>query len=338
MHNQGCLMGGKIESAPILEVAASGVVTEADVRRLRREIFSDHIVAAAEADALFFINNRCEQAGPSWGEFFVEALTDYLVHQAHPQGYVSEENADWLIAKIDHDGHVHAESELELLIKVLEAAQSSPPRLVAYALNQVKHAVITGEGAVRSGKALTPGIVGEAEVETLRRILYAFGGDGSVAITREEAEILFDINDATMESRNDPSWSDLFVKAIANFMMASSGYEVPCREVALRREEWLDARPGVSGFMSQMLAGGLRGIWNAYHAGNGEEMLQERLAHKQAAIAEAETVTSEEAHWLAARIGRDGVVHENEKALLAFIREESPRIHPALKPLIDSAA
>ena len=31
----------------------------------------------------------------------------------------------------------------------------------------------------------------------MRRMLYAFGGDGNIAITRQEAEVLFDINDAT---------------------------------------------------------------------------------------------------------------------------------------------
>ena len=31
-----------------------------------------------------------------------------------------------------------------------------------------------------------------------------------------------------------------------------------------------------------------------------------------------------EAEWLVARIGRDGRLHENEKALLAFLRERGP--------------
>jgi hypothetical protein len=57
-----------------------------------------------------------------------------------------------------------------------------------------------------------------------------------------------------------------------------------------------------------------------------------------AAISVAETVNEDEAGWLAHRIGRDGTLHENEKALLRFIRAESPEIHPALQPLIEKAA
>jgi len=49
-------------------------------------------------------------------------------------------------------------------------------------------------------------------------------------------------------------------------------------------------------------------------------------------------VTAEEAEWLARRMGRDGALHQNEKALLRFIRDESPAVHPSLQTLIASAA
>ena len=63
----------------------------------------------------------------------------------------------------------------------------------------------------------------------------------NVAITRSEAELLFDIADATNEAENDPAWTDLFAKAIANAIMAASGYSAPNREEALRREAWLES-------------------------------------------------------------------------------------------------
>ena len=87
--------------------------------------------------------------------------------------------------------------ELELLVKVLETAKFSTEGLVSFALDQVSHAVIEGEGPLVRGGDLVPGVIGEAEVDLLRRILYAFGGDGNVGITRSEAEVLFTLNDAT---------------------------------------------------------------------------------------------------------------------------------------------
>jgi uncharacterized membrane protein len=256
-----------------------------------------------------------------------------------PQGHINEENADWLIEQISRDGTVKTKTELEILVKVLEKAQSSPQRLVAFALGQVKKAVVEGEGPLARGGALTPGKVGRDEAELIRRILYAFGGDENIAVTRAEAEVLFDINDATADAENDPAWNELFVKAIANFMMAASGYDVPSRQEALKREEWLDTPAGgVGNFFGRMAAGGLRGALNAYRQPSMEEAWAARNARKDAAIASAETVTAEEAEWLARRMGRDGMLHQNEKALLRFIRDEAPSIHPSLQSLISKAA
>lgn len=322
--------------AAVASVSDKASVTPDDVLVLRREVFGDGVVSDAEAEMVFRLNEQWTETCTEWSDFFVEVMTDYIVEQAVPCGYISPSNARWLIANISRDGRVETRSELELLIKALERAKSSPERLVEFALEQVKIGVLHGEGPVGRSAALEPGRIGEPEVALLRRILYAFAGDGNIAITRAEAEILFDLNDATREADNHPAWSDLFVKAVANFLMAASGYVVPCRQEALRREAWLDDRSGVSGFMSQMLAGGLRGIWDAYRRDEDEERYA-RLFGRETMIREAEAVTAPEADWLAKRIGRDGVVHENEKALLTFIREESPQIHPALRPLIDAA-
>src|SRR6185369_9505551 len=67
---------------------------------------------------------------------------------------------------------------------------------------------------------------------------------GNIAITRAEADALFRINDGTCEEMNHPSWNELFVKAIANFVLAASGYEVPARAQAVRGGEarWLTER------------------------------------------------------------------------------------------------
>jgi hypothetical protein len=321
------------------EVVASKRITAEDVQALRRSLYNDGVAEAGEVERLFAMDEAAEQHDPSWRELFVEAVTDYLVEQVAPQGYIDEANADWLIARIGRDGTVKTATELEILVKVIEKAKSSPERLSAFALAQVKKAVVDGEGPLARGGKLEAGRVGRDEVELMRRVLYAFGGDGNVAVTRAEAEILFDINDATAGADNDPSWPDLFVKAIANFLMAASGYAPPTRQEALRREAWLDTPAGgVTDFFSRMVAGGLRGALQAYRQPATEEAWAARNAQAATNVAVAEQVTGEEAEWLARRIGRDGALHENEKALLRFIRDEAPSVHPSLQSLIAKAA
>lgn len=307
---------------------------------LRSEVFADGIVSRKEAEILFALNKACRDKSGAWTEFMVEAMSDFIVHQEEPHGYISEENARWLIAAISADGVVESECELEVLVKSLEIARSAPPALSAYALRQVANAVLEGRGPLADGRTLTPGVIGKAEVDLLRRILYAGGGDGGIGISREEADVLFDLNDKTVEADNAPEWTDLFVKALANALMCASGYTPPSRQEALRREEFFAERDAdVSGFLKSMVSGGLKAVIDAYQMPEGVEQAQAAVNESRAqASHEAERIDESEARWLSERIGRDGIIHENEKALLAFIRDNSHDVHPDLQPLLSKAS
>ena len=97
-------------------------------------------------------------------------------------------------------------------------------------------------------------------------------------------------------------------------------------------------REVVSGAFSSMLVQGLRGVWDELKNNEMERAYGKRHDRHQSLIAVNEQITEEEARWLAERIGRDGTLHENEKALLMFIKQESPDIHPLLQPLMDKVA
>ena len=55
----------------------------------------------------------------------------------------------------------------------------------------------------------------------------------------------------------------------------------------------------------------------------------EIVTHESLIVAEAE--------WLASRIGRAGKMTPNQRALLIYLKGESPLLHPALRALIDRA-
>jgi len=333
-------MGELIMTAPVAGLTSKGRITAEDVIMLRSEVFGDGVVTRGEAEALFALDATARDKCEEWPVFFVEAIGDYIVHQEKPAGYISGDNADWLIRAISRDGMVDSRTELELLVHVLEQAKSSPSRLCAYALQQVSDAVIDGKGPLMLGGSLVPGLIARAEVDLLRRILHAHGGDGNIAITRAEAEVLFKINEQTAAASNDPSWNDLFVKAIANFVMCAAGYEAPTRDVALRRDSFLEqSEPEIGGFFGRMVSGGLAGIMEAYRSPDNIEAEWESKNRATEALARrAETVDASEAKWLAERIGGDRPLQENERALLTLIKHASPEIHPALKPLLDKVA
>lgn len=310
-------------------------ITAEDVRRLRGTVFADGLVARGEAEALFAIDRSVAEKDDEWNAFLVEAVADYLVHQERPAGYVSDENADWLIAALEDHGPANLGTKVELLVGVLERARSAPARLPAHALAIVAKAVVEGDARLHCGGTLTPGVISKAEVRLMRRILYAFGGKGGIGISREEAEVLFDLNDRTAEAANDPEWTELFVKAIANFVMCASGYTPPSREVALRHETFFDkAEVDVAGFFRRMASGGVRGILDAYRKDTSVERGFASLnAARAAAATEAEAIDADEAAWLVDRITRDRAIHDNERELLAFIGRESRDIHPSIREL-----
>jgi hypothetical protein len=326
-----------IKSLSFDEICQRGTITDTDVQRLRSLFYDDAHISREEAEALFSLNNTCTNNDPSWSEFFVEALADYLINEVEPVGYLTGANADWLIQRIAHDGIVNAATELELLVAIIEKARWCPERLVRYALEQIEHAVIYGAGPLRSGGQLEAGRVTDADVEFLRRAIYAFGGDSNIAVTRSEAEVLFRINDATADADNSPAWGELFVKAIANAVMAASGYKMPTREQALHRERWLEERGDLSpaAFLAAIREGGIKGVREAYAEQTAEERAIARLEQQRIEIITNEEVTGGEVDWLVEWIGRDDQLTPNEHALLAFLKAESPALHPSLEPLLD---
>lgn len=320
-----------VTTLSIDEICARGTIKDSDVIKLRRTLFGKPAIDANDVENLVRINESTRIQDPAWSPLFIEAITDFVVNELPPQGYVTAANAAWLIERIGRDGRVDSPTELELLVNILERARWSPESLVSFALEQVKFAVIEGSGPLRSGARLTAGQITVEEVTLLRRILYAFGGDGNAAITRREAEVLFDIEDATANGPQVPEWQELFVKAVASVMMAASGYKVPTREEALRQERWLQSSGDLSlgTFLGRMFC--------SYDQQNSEERALARLERQRIEIITNEAVTETEATWLVDRIGRDGRITPTEKLLLGFLKRESPRIHPSLQQLAETA-
>ena len=314
-------------------------LTDDDVLALRRAVYEDGAISISEADGLFKLSDSVRVKPDGFGEFFMEAMTDFLVRQTLPYGYVDDANATWLITRISKDGIVETMTELRLLVNVLKTATDSTDRLVGFALAQIKHGVLHGSGVIGRGRQLEAGKITAVDVDLLRNVIYACGGDRHIAVSRTEAEVLFDLNDATREADNAPEWQDLFVKAIANYLMYLSTYETADREEALRRERWMNSRGDLTlGGMLKKLK--FKDVMAEFSGKADKEKAEHesRMASAQnAAVRRAENIDPEEAAWLSSRIGRDGDFDANEKALMAFLEAESPFLHISLKPLLGAA-
>lgn len=301
-------------------IAKGGRIGHQEVLAIRRQVYPDGVISAEEAEWLFTLDERFAEHDEAWARLFVEALTDLLVNQMQPQGHVTPENMQWLLSRITRDEEVKRATELELLVTVLEKAISAPDPLAVFTLQQVKAQVL------RSNR------LGEREAELPRRVLYAAGGQQNIAVTRLEAEVLYDIHDARSGLDNDPAWDDLFVKAVLSHLMFVSGYQPPTREEALRRDAWLNDTGMNSGRFLSAMAAGLPKVMALYREPGA---WQEHLHSSAAAQAAAEQITDEEAGWLAERMLRDGSLSPAERLLVDALRREQPRLHPLIQAAVD---
>lgn len=321
-----------IAADQIVDICSRGIIRDSDVLNLRQIIYGKASIAAADIEALFSIDDQVGIQDPAWAAFFIEAATDFLINELPPQGYVTAGNADWLIERVGRDGRVSSATGLELVVNVLDQARWVPAPLVRFALDQIKRAVIDGDGPLRAGNELKPGQLSADDVALLRRVLNAFGSAGTTAITRPEAEVLFDIEDATAAGLQPPEWQELFIKAIAGAVLAASGYKVTSRTEALRQGNSLAGRGELS------IDDCLGVILASHDQMSAEERALVRLERQRIEIITNAEVSECEAAWIARRLGKDGGTTPSQRLLLAFLKRESSHLHPALQHVADKVA
>lgn len=328
---------GPSNSISFEKIIARGSVREVDLAQIKERFAEAGQISREDAEGLFAIHSQCPVKDTGWSDWFIAAVSDYIVHSAEPEGYVTQDNANWLIGQITRNGRVETRTELDLLIDVLENARWAPGKLIALGLMQVRQAVAEGDGPLRPGQPLVVGQLFDEEIEIVRRMIYAFGGDGSLALTRDEAEVLFDINDALDGRRINTAWTELFVKAVANVMLAASGYRVPTREEALRSEAWVDERGEMKpvDVVKAIVKTGLDGVFEAYSKQNSVEQALSRLETEFRSIITGEEPRSEDADWLTARFGGEHELSLNELALVDYLAGVQVAVEPTLQEALE---
>lgn len=298
------------------KIASLGQLAAEDAQKIARSIYSDGIISRQEAESLFRLNNKISGKDADWDLQFVETIKDYLVTHEAPEGWVTEEEGDWLIEQISSDQQVKLGSELDLMIEVLRKAEGAPVKLSRFALRAVCDR-IRAQGRAK-----------QEDVERLRRLIYASSSEGQVWVSRFEATQLFQLNDEISNVKNDSTWNDLFARAIGNHLLASAHPNAVDEAEAFRREIWMkDTSPGRTGFLGRMFTdsfeGGLSG-WFQKVTFSEEKAMAARRAVVEAAQREGEAVKDEESNWLIKRLGWDNSISPAEKALIEFLKKEAP--------------
>ena len=300
--------------------AADGQVSAAEVLALRQQGWGDGIITRDESEALFALNNALDERDEEWCDFFVEAVGEYVLNGTPPRLQCNEEEAEWLIAQVDHDGVVESYVELECIVRIIERAENVPVKLKDYVIAQVENEVLTGTGPTRDGGELSATHISSAEARILRRVVYASGGHGPAAVSRYDAEMLFRLKNETVAEENAPEWDELFLDGVSNYL---KGFTLQNAQVEHGRKLELQAfvednKASVGRFMGKM-AREMPQVHNHFGKVFGKKQSGPDYAEHAAA---GEQVTDHEQEWLDAMIESDGEIDELERRLIARIIEE----------------
>jgi hypothetical protein len=300
--------------------AADGQVTADELLALRRQGWGDGIITRGEAEAIFAVNNSLKERSNEWCDFFVEAIGEFVLNAAPPRLQCNDEEAQWLIDQIDHDGVTESVVELETMVCIIERAENTPDRLKNYVLAQVEREVLTGTGPTRCGGELSATHISAAECRIIRRVIWASGGHGPAAVTRYDAEMLFRLKDETLAEENAAEWDDLFIDSIANYL---KGFVLQNAQVSNERKLELEAfiannQANVGRFMGQVAKEAPQ-VMNHL----GKVFGKKKTGPDYQALADAgELVTDYENVWLEGMIDADGEVDDLESRLIARLASE----------------
>ena len=113
------------------ELLADGIIDAAEVKKLEEVLYEDGVIDKDEADFLFELNNAVsgKANAPEWKDFFVKAITSFVLDDEQSNGEVDDDEAKYLYDQIKGDGQI---DDIEkALLENIKAKSMNFPVLLA---------------------------------------------------------------------------------------------------------------------------------------------------------------------------------------------------------------
>ena len=162
-------------------ILADGVIDAEEVITIKNAVYEDGKIDREEADFMFELNDAVsgKENHYTWKDLFVKVISDHLLKDDTSNGSVDDEEADYIIGKIQGDGKID-EIEQALLLKIIEKATGTCDKFQEFVLLSFKNLI------------LEDGVIDAAEVKIIKSIIYGAGGAGGAKVDVKEAEWLFE--------------------------------------------------------------------------------------------------------------------------------------------------
>src|SRR5690606_23460003 len=90
-----------LTAVSVEDIRARGSIKDGDVQKLQRALRDGTCMTAEDTETLFALDAACRIKDPAWQPFLVEAVTDCIVFQVKPEGYMVRDKSAWLVRQLD---------------------------------------------------------------------------------------------------------------------------------------------------------------------------------------------------------------------------------------------
>lgn len=177
-------------SCPACVIAGKTRLTAEDIGILREHVFAGGLTSSQDAMILLAINSSCSNKCTEWHHYFIETMTDFIVHCSDPQGTMDEWKADWLVAMISTRGVINSSIELDLLFHVIDISSRIPDNLSIFALEQIRLAITDEMGAWAGMRGSRQRGLQKTDVMLIARVMSAIARSRGSQLTARERRIL----------------------------------------------------------------------------------------------------------------------------------------------------
>ncbi|MCC6947055.1 MAG: hypothetical protein IT539_04735 [Bradyrhizobiaceae bacterium] len=294
-------------------------IDAADVIALLQEVYADGVLTRAEAEELIAFDLSLTQSTRDWQEFFASAIGEHITRNERASGSAGESAVACLIEKLSRGSRPATAAGFAAIRRVIEHSKDPAPQLAAFAVEQVRAAVVTGDGAASGWRTHLGRTIDATDTALLHSLLVAAGGKASRPVTRVEAEAMFNLHDAVAAANNHPSFDDLFFKAIAHHLLAAAGCAVLSRRDMLAPDPQLVERASMFGR-------------------NPARLSEQATFTLPAECVQSAKLPSDDLAWLAGQIMRDGRATLAEYALLRLFTGAADGADPSFRGILEHAA
>ncbi|TWF54188.1 hypothetical protein [Neorhizobium alkalisoli] len=210
-------------SFPACMIAGKGRIEAYDVLMLRTYAFPEGVRRVSDTQMMLELHDLCPTQCDEWANYFVESLSAYLVNGGGMPGVIDERKTSWLIRAIADNGAVRSWLEIELLLHVMEIADSTTETLSAFALDQVRIGLSTtasgrlggiSNSAYGKTRPAQNGVTA-FDLSYIWRVLRPAVDKGRLMLSMMELAILSEIDALAQRSDHHPGWNEIMLQFAA---------------------------------------------------------------------------------------------------------------------------